>query len=160
MSLCFVRKIIRFLCFRWMQKLQNLWRHLKHECFSEVTISIVCFRVPGSIWMKFGHIFVQLMKNISNSFLPLLLRLKTSFRPFYDFDTMAVECNLIIFGWWCLKFLIVLVHTVKKVKILQVHPKHFINCGKSINWIESGTTTQPSQPCKCFPKNIPHVYIH
>ena len=40
---------------------------------------------------------VQLMKNISNSFLALLWRLETSSKIFYGFETMAIWCDLLTF---------------------------------------------------------------
>ena len=47
------------------------------------------FRILGSIKMNFGQILVHFMTNISKSLLALLLRLKVSSKPFYDFERMA-----------------------------------------------------------------------
>ena len=58
----------------------------------------------------------QLLTNISISFLPLLKRLETSSRPFHGFSKMKISCDLKIFSWWCLLFLIVPVHNNKIVK--------------------------------------------
>ena len=44
----------------------------------------------ASVNMKFGQKFVQLMKNISNRFLPLLSIVETNSMPFYDFDKMEI----------------------------------------------------------------------
>ena len=60
------------------------------------------FRVPVSIKINIGHILVKFMTNISNLFLPQLWRLETSSRPFYNFDKIAVQCDLLIFDWCCL----------------------------------------------------------
>ena len=42
------------------------------------------FRILGNIEMKFGQKKVQLMTNISNSFLVLLWRLEIGSKPFHD----------------------------------------------------------------------------
>ena len=66
--------------------------------------------------MKCGPILVQFMRTISNPFLSLLQRLEISSRHFYDFDKIAViKCDLLIFSRSCLLFLIILVHTFKRV---------------------------------------------
>ena len=108
--------IFRFLCFWWMQKLQILWHDHRHECTLEDALSIFFFRFLGSIKMKLGQVLVHLMTNISNWFVTLLWRLETGFRPFYNSDKMTVQCNLFIFSWWSFHFLIVSVHTFKKVR--------------------------------------------
>ena len=47
------------------------------------------FVILGSIKMEYDQILVWLMTKISNSFLPLMWRLETSFRHFCDFGKIA-----------------------------------------------------------------------
>ena len=49
------------------------------------------------IKMKFGQVIVQLMTNMSDLFVALLGKLKTSYRLFYDFDKMALVCDVVFF---------------------------------------------------------------
>ena len=67
------------------------------------------------IWMKFDQILVQLTRNISNLLLSLLRRLKTSSSSYYVSDKIAIHGDLFIFGRWRQSFLIVSVHTFKKI---------------------------------------------
>ena len=101
---CFVLKIFRFVCFQWIHKLQHLWHHPRHSCTLEVPFSILSFRILGIISMTFDQKLVHLMTNISNLCLALLWRLETSFRFFYDFDKIAIKCNMFILSRWYLIF--------------------------------------------------------
>ena len=89
----FAFKLFRFLCFWWMDKFQYLWRHQWHYCIRGCTFNCI-FRFLDSIRMKFGRIliysyvnirpnFILMLSrtNISNLFLLLLWRLKTSSTP-------------------------------------------------------------------------------
>ena len=44
--------------------------------------------------MQFGQVIVQLMINMSDLFVALLGKMKTSYRPFNDFDKIALVCDL------------------------------------------------------------------
>ena len=92
------------------------------------------FRILGSIWTKFGQIFVRLMTNVSNYILPQLWRLKTISKPFYDFDKTIIWWVLKCFSRWCSSFLVDSAHIFKKVKKQKVIKSSFwIFCGRLVN---------------------------
>ena len=67
------------------------------------------FKSLDSIKMKFGQT-VLILTNIANLFLALLYWFLLCFHK------MDLYCNLLIFSRWCILFLIVLLHTFRRVK--------------------------------------------
>ena len=70
--------------------------------------------------MQFGQVIVQLIINMSDLFVALLGKMKTSYRPFNDFDKIALVCDLGFFSQISLLFLIVSVLTLTRSKNHQL----------------------------------------
>ena len=99
---CFVLEKSRFLCFCEIHKF-HLWRHHRH-----------CYM------MKFAQILVYLIKSIYNMFLAQYWRLKTSSRPFQDFNKMTIKLDLSIFSSWYLPLLILPYSPFRKNERLEL----------------------------------------
>ena len=81
-EIVFDSKELVFLCFWWIHKLKNLWRHPRHY-WLEAVFSI--FSLESSVNQKdIWPDNLQLIKFISNLFSALLWKLWTNPRPFYD----------------------------------------------------------------------------
>ena len=74
----------------------------------------------GSIKMKFGQISAQLKTKVSYSFWHILQKQETNCRLFYEFDKVAILCDLLIFSRWGLLFLIMSVLNIKRVKNCKI----------------------------------------
>ena len=96
------------------------------------------------------------MKNISKM---LLLRLGTSYKPFYDPDEMSLKCNLLMFSGKFLLFLTVTVHFFKRVQNCQlIIIVRNIFAIKLSYWFLD-LRSSPPYHAKHF-KNIAHIYIY
>ena len=73
----------------WLHKLQNMTLHHKHYCIRRYIFCL--FWILCSIKMKLGEILVQCMWIISDHFLVLQWRLRTSPRLFLIYQTAAIS---------------------------------------------------------------------
>ena len=90
----------------------------------------------------------------TKDFITLSWRLET--RPIYDFDKMAIKCDLLNFSGQCVLFLINSVLTFKHIKNQKfiIIGWFLISCGKLVNEKEPGFQIQFSKTQKLFSQNI------
>ena len=111
--------------------------------------------------MKFGQMLVCCMANISNMFLAPCWRLRTSFRPLYDFIKITIYRDLAIFNSWHLPFLTVPYSPFKKNETMEsCHNWLLSNWSKLLKWKGPGTQPHSSKLFKRFLKIIVLVYIY
>ena len=98
------------------------------------------FWILSTIKMKFGHILVYLITDISNMFLTQCWRLETNSRPFYDFNEMAILQELSIFRSWYLLFSIIPYWPFQKSITPETWHDWFLsNWSRLLNWKELRT---------------------
>lgn len=106
---------------------------------------IFFLQILGTIEMIFKE-FKQLIANISKLVLFLLWGLESSFGLFFDFDKIAMECDLLVFSEGVL-FLIVSVYAFKSVK----NHEHIITGF----WLTVVGWQIPANFAKCFLNILP-----
>ena len=135
---CFVLRISRFLYFCEIPKFQNLWHHRKY-CLLSYTFAYFLW-ILCTINMKFGQILVYLITNIPNMILTHCWGMKTSSRPFYNFNKMTIYQDLSIFSSWYVPFLNLHYSPFQKNETLETwHNWLLSNWIMLLNWKRPGT---------------------